>query len=960
MFGMGTRISGVGLLALLLTICRTAVSLTSKKSNLVCPSAVALPPPNGVKAYGRDGGNATVMFSIPVFAFAGYHYFRVVPMHHPSSAVDTACSTAELHNLDTKLIHYFNVYTVSEGNLLSAPSTASNGIKVDGSPPAPENYRMEIHDFFVFIKWDAPILLSQTVSNTIVVVQPGNHSLSVNATTFYLDVTDYITESGTNFTIANTNKEGFSPSKMLTLRTFIVDFIIKSGSSINMEAQANRTCRSFTILPGAELSCISSCNITVQTDAKIKGKLIGSHIYLKASDVVIEKSAVVSAGNIHLIAVNVELEDEAAIHADGMSDDTTGETCFVNSAYFGAPHGGQGGKLSHGDCPSSQVTYGNANAPTTPGSKSGDTRGGGVVRLEVSGTLKLGHNSRISADGASGARGSGGKVHARGGGSGGSVWITAETLSAENSSLVSAKGGDGGYYSKYKINGRYEISTSGGGGGGRMLFEVGTMRTDNVAGTLGMGLSVSGGEDGGRHVTEKIFTYLTTGTRGLGGSIVVNIEGLSKLHWGSTSGAISHLALPMSAQEMNILASSSLSFEKTASLEMSETIQVVLGALSTLALSSAKPLFMSSMRTSPGSTLSCAHDGCQLFVSGKVNMAGAFSCSDSACLLFAEQITEFGGGMACRSHLCNVTTSGAVSISSRSALTHSSRRLLEQQSSSPDSALFLKASDVVIEKSAVVSAGNIHLIAVNVELEDEAAIHADGMSDDTTGETCFVNSAYFGAPHGGQGGKLSHGDCPSSQVTYGNANAPTTPGSKSGDTRGGGVVRLEVSGTLKLGHNSRISADGASGARGSGGKVHARGGGSGGSVWITAETLSAENSSLVSAKGGDGGYYSKYKINGRYEISTSGGGGGGRMLFEVGTMRTDNVAGTLGMGLSVSGGEDGGRHVTEKYFTYLTTGSRGLGGSIVPPPHILLNFLVYIVKVARLGGMHFHPLQCRC
>lgn len=62
-----------------------------------------------------------------------------------------------------------------------------------------------------------------------------------------------------------------------------------------------------------------------------------------------------------------------------------------------ASHGGKGGK-GYSSCTTSQTTYGDPNAPTTAGSSARDIKGGGVVRIEASGTLTMGANSRISSN----------------------------------------------------------------------------------------------------------------------------------------------------------------------------------------------------------------------------------------------------------------------------------------------------------------------------------------------------------------------------------------------------------------------------------------------------------------------------------------------------------------------------------------------------------------------------------
>src|SRR5205814_9261363 len=104
------------------------------------------------------------------------------------------------------------------------------------------------------------------------------------------------------------------------------------------------------------------------------------------------------------------------------------------------------------------ITYGSSNQPTDFGSRggifpsnfSGYSQGGGVNRLKVNGTLTV--NAIVSANGADAA------TDGAGGGSGGSIWVTAQAL-AGNGFLI-ANGGMG------------ELSEGGGGGGGRIAINA--------------------------------------------------------------------------------------------------------------------------------------------------------------------------------------------------------------------------------------------------------------------------------------------------------------------------------------------------------------------------------------------------------------------------------------------------------------------------------------------------------
>ena len=122
----------------------------------------------------------------------------------------------------------------------------------------------------------------------------------------------------------------------------------------------------------------------------------------------------------------------------------------------GAGHGGSGGPYWYYDLVGGG-TCGLSNAPVLPGSGGGGGndanpsggRGGGVVRIEATGTVTI--NGNISANGGVGTAGI--WSYPGGGGAGGSIYITCDTFEGTASGVLRARGGAGGY------------STEGGGGG---------------------------------------------------------------------------------------------------------------------------------------------------------------------------------------------------------------------------------------------------------------------------------------------------------------------------------------------------------------------------------------------------------------------------------------------------------------------------------------------------------------
>jgi hypothetical protein len=158
---------------------------------------------------------------------------------------------------------------------------------------------------------------------------------------------------------------------------------------------------------------------------------------------------------------NALVQTNGAIALDGAGYDPT--SGFANAAvdFFGdgsgGGYGGVGGASLFG-APGGG-TYGSSNQPMDLGSAGGTfpvlagySRGGGAVHLTVDGSLTL--NGNVSANG------NDGYLDGSGGGSGGSIWITANTLSGNGS--LSANGGMGESYE------------GGGGGGGRIAIYTGT------------------------------------------------------------------------------------------------------------------------------------------------------------------------------------------------------------------------------------------------------------------------------------------------------------------------------------------------------------------------------------------------------------------------------------------------------------------------------------------------------
>jgi hypothetical protein len=175
-----------------------------------------------------------------------------------------------------------------------------------------------------------------------------------------------------------------------------------------------------------------------------------------------------------------------------------------NGGRGGASHGGEGGFgfqaiTTHPD------TYGSVINPVRAGSGAGSQIGGGVVILTVGGALA--NNGTIAANGEGMAT-----LDTTGGGSGGSVNITAGTL--VGSGVVSANGGEG-----------ESGNAGGGGGGGRVSVHLSqggaTFAAFAVANITAFG-GVSGTSAGGDPSAAGT-VYLETQAQGSGkGTVTIN------------------------------------------------------------------------------------------------------------------------------------------------------------------------------------------------------------------------------------------------------------------------------------------------------------------------------------------------------------------------------------------------------------------------------------------------------
>ena len=211
---------------------------------------------------------------------------------------------------------------------------------------------------------------------------------------------------------------------------------------------------------------------------QIRSLVIGSNAWVRLSN----SPSSMPRGFGLTVSNNATIHAGGGIIADGAGFDSghgPGAGEFISSQTGGSGggggYGGMGASGTSGD--SGGSAYGSLPTPNLPGSGGGGDgesnaggSGGGLLRLEVLGTLQV--------DGVLSANGTAGSGTNSGGGSGGSVWISAGTLSGNGT--ISANGGEG-------------TATGGGGGGGRIAMNYDTNMFSGALSAYGAAGFATGG-----------------------------------------------------------------------------------------------------------------------------------------------------------------------------------------------------------------------------------------------------------------------------------------------------------------------------------------------------------------------------------------------------------------------------------------------------------------------------------
>lgn len=594
-------------------------------------------------------------------------------------------------------------------------------------------------------------------------------------------------------------------------------------SQADLETCAGGSLTGLVVDAGVTLTLSGS--VTINGDAVLNGTLT---------------QAAEDPDGINLNAANLTISSTGSINADAKGcrgsdggdgyyamgpDPNNGNQCAYRATgaggyqYGGGNHGGYGGSTIAEYTPQ---TYDSQTAPAMLGSggggaPSGAGYGGGLIFLNLSGTLTL--EGKIEADGQNGG-------YNQSGGSGGSIYVRAGALAGSGS--ISANGGDGNTY-------------GGGGGGGRIAAYYDTLSNFALS-----NVTANGGT-GGWISSEKGTTFLLNRRSDDGSGNLTVTSGLTFTNGGDftrTSISIGEGAL--------------LRCENQTALNISTT-----GAYTDAGSTWTCPSTIGTVNFSVGSALSVASISWSITNTDAFNLtASSFSTSGTNAFTFNKAGSQAHWNLTNDLTLNNFTyTGGTAGFSSYQGGVlfiddpiHISLVNSEIQSSISWRGI---ASLSVDANSSIDSSGkgcsgalaSPWLEGYGPNLNDSN--YACG-SGDTTGVEGAGRYQYGGAGHCSAG----EGFYGPPSTTYDQENAPFLPGSgggggSSGGSFGGGTVRLSVTGSLDLAGSILANA-------GSPGSF--QGGGSGGSVWINASTVS-----------GSGHVYSNGEIGNGY--GTPGGAG---------------------------------------------------------------------------------------
>jgi hypothetical protein len=688
-------------------------------------------------------------------------------------------------------------------------------------------------------------------------------------TTLNISAAGTLTTAGVSWDFSNTDQMNLSAATWASSGTNSI-ILDKAGAQADWDIANDLTLNNMTYT-GGEGGTASSSGGVLQMDNVIDVALVNSSV----------NSSVDWQG---LTALNIDSNSTVNATAKGCGAGVTSQEagygpnsgdsykCALGagggadggySTGSGGGHGGNGGDGTNRS-DTFGTAYGTSTAPIylgSGGSAGGGPggAGGGLVRLDIDGTLTVSGAIRANGKTATGNQG--------GGGSGGSVYITATTLAG--SANITVDGGDG-------EDGSWD---GGGGGAGRAAVYYGTNSGYDLSNiTAVKGEHAGGAEDGEGGSTFILNRKTDDGIGDLritSGIDFQNGDDFSRTNIIFDSGAL--LTCPETITTLNVSA--------TGNITDNGSTWTCDGAITTLNISSVDTLTTAGVSWDFSNTdqmnLSAATWTSSGTNSITLDKAGAQADWDITNNLTLNNVTYTGGeGGAASSiggvlQMDNVIDVALVNSSVNSSVDWQGLSALNIDSNSTVNATAKGCSAGVTSQQAGYGpdAGNGY----------KCALGAGGGADGG-------HSAGSGGGYGGNGGDGSYRS-DTFGTTYGTSEEPIylgSGGSAGGGSggAGGGLVRLDINGTLTVSGAIRANGMTTTGNQG--------GGGSGGSVYISTITLAG--TANITAAGGDGD-------DGSWD---GGGGGGGRAAVYYGTNSGYNLSNiTAVKGEHAGGAEDG-------------------------------------------------------
>jgi hypothetical protein len=585
---------------------------------------------------------------------------------------------------------------------------------------------------------------------------------------------------------------------------------------------------------------------------------------------------------------NIDVQSGGTIDVDGLGYDGQGNTVglglgaggFGNNMGGGGGHGGNGGVGNHASA-TGGLGYCDISNPATVGSSGGaydggtpGESGGGLIILNATSTITI--NGTITADG----NGAGGADY-HGGGSGGGVKITADTIAGTPTSFT-ITGGDGGSV----FGGR------GGGGGGGCAYVEYTTSNSMTTTSIAMNGGANGYQKGGAGQV-----LIKDSDNGNGDLFVINdgvVAASSSVLIGTPATLDSIYIDNFSTYSVSsslVITTVTVSSTSILEIDAGETLTYtnLLGDATATGVIDVYGTY-----TNASSITTFDHD-----INVVVYSGGTFNNGDSLVIDSLGDLTFNNGAILSDTELSSLSSSSTFNFSQSNFVSVGAFTIATDTVTISDfttSTGPLSVTNLVINNGGTLTHGDnstaqSHIINIaatgNITINSGSTIDVDGLGYDGQlngvglglGAGGFAGNTGGGGGHGGAGGRGFD-----ASATGGSAYCVSTTldtiGSSGGaydhglaGASGGGLIILQATSTITI--DGAITADGAN-------ATDYNGGGSGGGVKIIASTVTGTPTSFTTT-GGNGGN----AFGGR-----GGGGGGGCTYIGYGSANADIIVST--------------------------------------------------------------------